>query len=126
MSMSKSSRAKSYYNSIKVGRKAWKMSQPEECSYCLKKLPWDRLECHEMERRSHAPNRWAHVENYLLLCHECHAGPFAAMNHKRQLAVKLLADPENFSLEGFLAIKPRAPQYVTMREVIEELIELVK
>lgn len=124
--MSKASRAKSYYNSIRAERRKWKESQKEECAFCLKKLPLCKLECHEVERRSQAPNRWAHVENYLLLCHECHAGPFASMPHKRQLAVKLLSDPENFSLEGFLAIKPRAPQYVTMREVIEELIELVK
>lgn len=126
MSMSKSSRAKSYYNSIKVERKKWKLSQPEECCWCLAKIPYERLEVHEIDRRSQCPNRWAEECNYLLLCHNCHSGPFASMPHKRQLAAKLLADPENFSLEDWHAIRPRPITYATMREVIEELIEIVR
>src|SRR3989304_3481328 len=50
------------------------------------------LQIHEIERRSHAAGRWAQRCNYLLLCPQCHAGPFDAMSHAQQLAYKLFWD----------------------------------
>jgi hypothetical protein len=121
----KSNRAMNYKNEVKVERNEWKASMPEKCMWCETKLPYIKLEIHEIERRSQAPKRWGSVANYLLLCRECHQGEFDAMPHMRQLAVKLLVDPNNFCLEEWINIKPRVPSYVTMADVIQELRGLI-
>ena len=79
------------------------------------------LECHEIERRSHAAGRWGVRCNYLLLDRACHAGPFATMDHAAQLAIKLLRNPDDFSLVDWLEIADpdlRAPLRVTMSDII--------
>ena len=75
---------------------------------------------HEIERRSAAPNNWWHPCNALLLCNRCHSGVFAAMPHAAQLAVKLVADPDDFDLNEWLLIKDpagRAPNRVTWPDI---------
>lgn len=78
------------------------------------------LEIHEIERRSHAPSRWAHRCNYLLSCGPCHSDRLATMPHATQLAYKLLADPEHYHLNTWLRLRDealRAPNRVTQEEV---------
>jgi hypothetical protein len=123
--MAKKRRAVSYYNSIKVDRREWKAEQKEQCCYCLAKIPYDRLEIHEIERKSQAPNRWGLECNYLLLCRTCHAGPFATMPHAKQLAVKLIQNPNDFDLKEWLTIRPRPWSYCTMAEVVQEMRDLL-
>lgn len=123
--MKKTRRSVNYYNSIKVERKEWKHEQPEKCCFCLKPERYIKLEVHEIERRSAAPNNWGHRCNYLLLCRRCHSEEFDTMPHKTQLAVKLIQDPSNFDLKEWLAIRPRPSSYVTMEEVMKEVEELI-
>jgi hypothetical protein len=94
-------------------------SRPE--SICL---PSRHLEIHEIERRSAAPNRWWSPCNALLLCPKCHATDFAAMPHARQLAIKLVKDPEDFDLDEWLLIKDptrQAPERVTWSDIAQYL-----
>jgi len=113
--------SRTYYRSIRDDRDAWRDEMPQVCMCCGRK---GHLEIHEIERKSQAPTRWAKRCNYLLLLNSCHAGPFASMEHARQLAFKLIRDPENFDLMGWLAIKDpglRAPERVTMDEIREQV-----
>jgi hypothetical protein len=122
-------RAVSYYNSIKVCRREWKHSRPRRCMSCMEVFPWDRLEVHEIERRSMASNKWWPITdegrhcNGLLLCRECHSGQFATMPHAKQLALKAVMDPENYDLQAWLDIKPRPSTYATQEEVDEYMKE---
>jgi len=120
-----------YYESIRQEREDWRASKVETCMVCgwgsCGRSGWGQfkwLETHEIERRSRAAGRWANPCNYLLVCNVCHAGPLAAMPHKRQLAYKLAADAEDFDLVGWLRIRDpdlRAPKRVTMEEIRDEL-----
>lgn len=77
---------------------------------------------HEIERRSHAPWRWADVCNYLFVCEECHQGELATMPHARQLAIKQMEDEENYNLKDWLRVRDpdlKAPERVTQEEVNE-------
>lgn len=111
-------------------RTEWALSSWNRCMGCGR-TQWagaiHPLECHEIERRSHAPGRWAALCNLLMLCHGCHAGPFATMGHAKQLAHKLLWDPDHFDLEAWLRLRDqelKAPQRVLYGEVVEYLEEL--
>lgn len=91
------------------------------CMMCGTAYPSD---VHEIVRKSQAPRAWGVVENYLLLCRDCHD-----MIHRhniviaRQLAIKLLRDPDHFGLEAINEIKPGCP--TAMREVVQQLLFLV-
>ena len=114
------SKAKKYAATGEPERLAWRLSQHQFCMLCGKKADWLPLSVHEIERRGHAPTRWANPCNYLLLCCRCHEGPFATMSHARQLAIKLVRDPDHYDLEAWLRIKDptlRAPNRVTQKEV---------
>lgn len=92
------------------------------CMGCGRRSLW--LETHEIERKSHCPTRWANRCNYLRLCQECHAGPFATMPHARQLAYKLYWDKEHFDLGAWLRLRDvdlNAPDRVRMEEIAAEL-----
>lgn len=101
-------------------REQWRIEQLQVCMYCGGNRSFLPLQVHEIERRSQAPTRWNHRANLLLLCETCHSGPFATMPHSDQLAVKMVADPENYNLEAWLRLKDpqlRAPNRVTQSEV---------
>ena len=105
-----------YADSVRDERREW-LSQWDACMYCGKRGP---LECHEIERRSHAKDRWWHPCGALALCGPCHQGPFAAMDHARQLAVKFCAADGSFDLAEWLLIGDptgRAPHRVTLAEI---------
>lgn len=83
---------------------------------------------HEIERRSHAPWRWAHDCNYLFVCNGCHAKKLDTMPHAEQLAYKFLRDPVCYSLKDWLMIRDpelKAPERVTQEEV-DEFVEFIK
>mgnify|MGYP001569822588 CR=1 FL=1 len=95
------------------------------CMGCGKKK--SGLQIHEIERRSHAPGRWAHRCNYLLLCATCHGWTFDCMPHSQQLTHKLYWDPEHFDLEKWLRIRDPdlvAPRRIEMAEIIMWIPEL--
>ena len=114
--------ADEYYQSIKDVREQWREQQEQRCMYCL--VLRGPFEVHEIERRSQATRSWGSPCNYLLLCNYCHGTTFAAMPHHRQLAVKLVSDPDEFDLQGWLAIKDPhcdAPLRVTLADVVKNL-----
>jgi hypothetical protein len=121
--------ASEYYRLIRRDRDEWKNSMPQVCCGCGRAIPRKLLQIHEIERRSQAQRTWGHRSNYLLLCAGCHAGDFDSMPHADQLARKLLHDPEHFDLNVWLKIRDpelRAPQRVTLREVLTSLLTHVK
>lgn len=118
------SRADDYYDSIKDDRNAWRDEVEQSCMWCGNGADWHGFEIHEIERRSHACGRWGVRANYLLTCYPCHSGPLDYAPHEKQLAAKLLADPEYFDLEEWLRIRDpelRAPERVTLRDIVRYL-----
>ena len=118
-------KARDYYITNRVARIEWRLSVLDECMLCGWRnthggFVW--LETHEIDRRSHAPGRWAHPCNYLLVCNNCHAETIPTMSHAEQLAVKWTNDPTEFNLETWLRLRDpdlRAPTRVTMEDVEE-------
>lgn len=95
--------------------------------YCGALPSWLPLSVHEIERRSHASHSWGDQCNFLLLCHACHSTVFATAPHAMQLAVKWIADRENYDLEQWLRIRDKdlkAPNRVRQEEVDEWVVEL--
>lgn len=92
------------------------------CMGCGVSAPWFGLHVHEIERRSHAPTRWAHPCNYLLLCPRCHGTDFATMGHARQLAHKLYWDAKNYDLDAWIRI--RDPDLTAPRRVLKSEVEV--
>jgi hypothetical protein len=124
------SKKQEHYLAGRDDRKQWAEDVGlTRCMACRKLLTgvWTG-EIHEIERRSHTATPY-HRCNFLLLCRDCHAGPFANMPHARQLAYKLLRDSEHFDLEAWLRLRypdGQAPNRVTLREVVRELIDVTK
>ena len=93
---------------------------------------WWWLECHEIERRSHARKELVFLRvNLLKLCNRCHADKFATMPHARQLAYGYFNDPERaIGVEEMVAewLPIRAgrsgPERVTAAEVEAELAKI--
>jgi len=118
--------ASDYYELIKEEREEWRAAMPDQCMYCgtLEVNAWPGLDVHEIERKSQAPNNWGELCNYLKICRRCHDGPFRDMDHDKQLAVKLIKDPENFDLWEWLRLrdpKLTAPDRVTLDDVVRHL-----
>lgn len=116
----------SYYEEVREEREVWRAATPDQCMYCgtLECNAWPGLEVHEIERKSQAPKTWGSTCNYLKICNRCHAGPFATMDHSKQLAVKLIKDFEHFNLMEWLRLRDpqlRAPERVTMDEILSHL-----
>lgn len=113
-------KSRDYYNSIKEDRYEWRDSMSDRCMLCRNPLMGFRwAEIHEIERRSHAPNRWWHRCNGLVLCRICHdeMDNAATWPHSRQLALKRRMDPNHFDLEAWHEIGRRPLTYVTYREL---------
>ena len=120
--------AKQYERLIAAARQLWRLSRDPFCMGCGKPGAMEghwRLQVHEIERRSHARNRWGIEANYLLLHPECHADAFASMSHTEQLAHKLICDPECFDLAAWLCIdNTKSPLRITLEEVLREVPEV--
>lgn len=118
--------ADEYYEMIREDRETWRASVQDVCMSCGAEEvnSWPGLQIHEIERRSQAPKAWGELCNYLLLCPTCHMGPFATMAHDRQLACKLISDPNNFDLEEWMRIRDpvlTAPYRVLLQDVVKHL-----
>jgi len=118
-------KAREYYLTNRVARIEWRLDQVQRCMLCewhegqvSDHMRW--LEVHEIERRSHAPTRWAHPCNYLLVCNMCHMDMIPLMDHAQQLAVKWQKDPVCFDLDAWLRLRDpdlKAPMRVTAEDV---------
>ena len=85
-----------------------------------------KYEIHEIAKRSHAPKRWAHPCNYLLLSSRMH-NQIHSNNTPVvvQLAMKAICDPSHFDLEAWLALQPSLnPDRITLHDVNEAANEL--
>lgn len=112
--------AQQYAARYRHDRNGWRDLMPQRCMWCGKseREATCGLTIHEMERKSHAPRRWAKRINYLLLCWEpCHRVIFDSMPHAAQLAIKKLHDPRHYKLKAWHAIGGRPLTYVTQAEV---------
>ncbi len=78
---------------------------------------------HEMARGCHRSVAVKHRCCWLSLCRQCHEemDDYAVWPLTRQLAVKLLKDPEYFDLLKFNSIRGRAPGAITLAEVVAHL-----
>lgn len=118
------SKAEEYEQSVRDDRNSWRDEMPQRCMQCGSANAWPGLQVHEIERRSHAPGRWWHRCNALLVCEKCHAGVFASCDVAYELAVKLVRDPLHFDLDTWLRIgdaELRAPERVTMADIARYL-----
>ena len=110
------SKAKAYSLSAAPEKLEWRLTRFPACMLCGSEGGHFPLAVHEIERRGHAPTRWANPANYILCCTSCHEGPLATM----PLAWKSLKDSDNYDLQAWLRIKDpglRAPNRVTQEEV---------
>lgn len=118
-----------YARQVRDDREDWRAVTPDFCMWCgaagQASFGYSPLHIHEMERRSHASGRWGVRCNYLKLCNDCHADVFDTMPHAKQLAVKLVKDPDHFDLEQWLRLRDPAllaPERVTMDDIVQHLI----
>lgn len=105
----------SYYDEIKDARNEWIAEHciGKCCAICRTFTP--RLDCHEMHSRARSPRQWAHPCNYLPVCRTCHSTVVVNMPLTSQLAHKLFADPDNFSLSDISRITGRE---IRLRDVV--------
>jgi hypothetical protein len=107
----------------------WAAEQEPVCMVCGERFAqWPPASVHHIERRAHAPGRYAHRCNLLAACDACHDGALATMGHAKQLAYKLAHDPANYDLAAWLRLRDpelRAPNRVTQDEV-DRYAEMVR
>jgi len=107
----------SYYDEIKDDRNEWRaMFCHGRCMVCGQHS--SVLDCHEMHSRARAPRKWGRRANYLAVCRECHSGVIVNMPLSKQLAYKLLNDPDHFDLYVMSEITGRQ---VLLRDVVAQL-----
>jgi 5-methylcytosine-specific restriction endonuclease McrA len=121
-------KAYQHYQDMKDDREAWKLSQKPQCWACQELFRHDRLDVHEILRRSRTLRpfgRW----NLTLLCRKCHDGHDVAASNResmtRMLARKKYFDPMHYNLLAWLCARDqRALQFITEEEVEHALREL--
>lgn len=116
-----SSKKRKQIDRMKAPRKAYK-AEFLTCQRCAKRLATD---LHEIARGSH---RHLAVEEpccWLALCRKCHRemDDYSIWPIARQLALKLIADPNRFDLDRFNEI--RGDEVTDMLEIVKylELLE---
>ncbi len=104
-----------------------------QCQICGKKLVWREsdpitsvrsLSVHEIAKGPCRSEAMKHRECCLVACDICNCGPlcdYKIWPIERQLAVKLLTDPEYFDLELFNKVRGRAPTAITLADVVPYL-----
>lgn len=81
-------------------------------------------ECHEIVRRSTAAKSILYRSTYIATCGDCHQhelGDYSRYPIARQLAVKLVNDPEHFSIEEVNRLRGRANSAITLADVARHL-----
>jgi hypothetical protein len=81
---------------------------------------------HEIARGPSRKEAYHNRAAWLLLCRQCHdeVGNYMLWPIARQLAVKLVADPDYFDLEVVNRLRGRDKDAITMQEVKEEILFL--
>ena len=90
------------------------------CMRCQTALATD---CHEIARGSYRHIAKMERVAWLCLCPECHEhmGDYSEWPLSRQLALKLLRDPQHFNLKRINEIRGRADTGILMFEVVKWL-----
>lgn len=81
------------------------------------------MDVHEMVRRSHAPKSWCRLANFLLVCRRCHDTLLPNMPLEKQLAYKLLCDPDCFSIAEVSRI--RNNETPRLKSVVKWLVHII-
>jgi hypothetical protein len=81
---------------------------------------------HEIARGVSRKDSYHNRAAWLLLCRQCHdeVGNYMLWPIVRQLAVKLVADPDYFDLEAVNLLRGRDRDAITLQEVKDELLFL--
>ena len=106
-----------YYQEIKDDRDEWRAKFCHGCS-CMVCGKLGMLDCHEIHSRARAPRKWGKRANYLAVCRACHEGPIVNMPLSKQLAYKLLRDPDHFDL---YVIEEIVGRHLSLRDVVAHL-----
>jgi hypothetical protein len=87
------------------------------CQVCHKR---QATECHEIVRRSTKATSILFRSTYIATCGTCHRNELSDYSRypiARQLAVKLVADADHFSLEEVNRLRGRAQTAITLSDV---------
>ncbi len=122
--------------------KGWRaafINEVERCQVCGKKFKWDtaspemmdlgclftrKLSVHEIAKGSLRGFAMKHRACCLVVCSKCNCDDLCDYSKwpiERQLAVKLITDPEYFDLELFNKVRGRAPTAITLADVVPYL-----
>lgn len=96
------------------------------CPVCLLGNHWNLvaiapLYVHEIARGAHRAEAIKHRACCLVVCHDCNCGPLCDYSKwplERQLALKLITDPDHFDLALFNSVRGRAATAITLRDVV--------
>lgn len=86
----------------------------------------DGTDVHEIARGSHRAAAVAHPAAWLKLCRLCHRDAVAAMPVARQLAYKMVHDPEHYNRLAVNNLRRRAPNAISEQEVAAEVAHLFR
>jgi hypothetical protein len=75
---------------------------------------------HEIARGPFRAKAMEDPSAWLKVCGWCHENKFPTMTIARQLALKMLCDPENYDRQKVNLLRKRQPDAVTEREVARE------
>jgi len=76
---------------------------------------------HEIARGAHRAKALTEPATWLKVCKWCHASKVDGMPIARQLAYKMIHDPEHYDRQAVNRLRNRQPDAVTEREVAEEV-----
>lgn len=87
------------------------------CQVCCRR-PADTI--HEIARGVHRKDALKERCTWLLVCHYCHIAveDYSKWPLTKQLACKLLTDSDGFDLQRFNEIRDRAPEAITLADVV--------
>lgn len=94
------------------------------CAVC-RQCPAEQ--CHEISRGPARDASLSRRETWLGVCSTCHdlLDDYSQYPIERQLAIKLLVDPEWFDIRAVNELRGRAPDAITLPEVVDYLREMV-
>ena len=82
------------------------------------------LETHDIARGQNRDKAKSERCNLVRACQRCHQGRLDGMPVARQLAIKLLSDPDGYDLVRVNRLRNRADSAITDGEVLMEIHEL--
>jgi len=123
---------KYFTDTLKAERRAWAKAAFRRKPRCMASGRLLRIsfpavyEIHEICMRSHAPRRWCHPCNFLLLSSKAHEQLHDDnVPPEMQLAMKAICDLDHFDLDKWLALEPSLnPERITIEDVLAAAHEL--